>query len=139
MSVTLFTTPRPFEDHYQIIQTNALKSWARLDPPPKQVLVFADRACEGDIAVDFAETQGFTVVPVSERSPYSVPLVSELFFKAQEMAGGGIACYTNADIILDSGAVPGLERAARLVEAARDVKGWSYSSAALGEGNSASS
>ena len=117
MSVTLFTTPRPFKDHYQIIQVNALKSWGLLDPPPTQVLVFADREHEGDLAVDFAEEQGFQVVPVLRRSPYCVPLVSDLFSRAQEMAGDGIACYVNADILMDNSLVPGLEKAVALAEA----------------------
>jgi len=121
MSVVLFTTPRPFEGHYEIIQTNALRSWAYVDPPPSRVLVFADRKYEGDAAVDCVENIGYEVCPILLRTPRGVPLLSDLFPRAGAVAEGGIACYVNADIILESDLVPALERCAALVEEAYDT------------------
>ena len=125
--ITLFTTPRPFEGLYQIIQTNALKSWSILDPAPERVLVFADREHEGDIAVDFVESLGFEVLPILQRSPHGVPLLSDLFPRAQEVAGGGIACYVNADILLQNDLVPALEKCSKLVRGAAERDGWEHS------------
>jgi len=120
LSVVLFTTPRPFENLYEIIQTNAMKSWAYIDPPPSRILVYADREFEGDAAVDLAEAIGYEVCPVLQRTPSGVPLLNDLFTRTAEVAGDGVACYVNCDIILESDLVPSLERCVKLVEAQYD-------------------
>ena len=125
--ITLFTTPRPFEGLYQIIQTNALKSWSILEPAPERVLVFADREHEGDVAVGFVESLGFEVLPILQRSSLGVPLLSDLFPRAQEIAGDGIACYVNADILLENDLVPALEKCSKLVRGAAERDSWGYS------------
>lgn len=105
--VTIFTTPRPFKGQYEIIQTNAFRSWSLMDPAPNRVVVFADRDHEGDRAVDLALSLNFEVHPIEQRSPRGVPLLSDLFPRAQGM--GGIPCYVNADIILGNDLVPAIQ------------------------------
>ena len=110
MTTTLFTTPRPLLGQYKVIQTNALKSWSLLNPKPTKTVVFADRDKEGDLAVDLAGDLAFSVEPILRRSPRNVPLLSDLFPRAQQM--GDVACYTNADIILTNDLLPALDAVA---------------------------
>jgi len=105
--ITLFTTPRPFEGHYDTIQTNAFRSWALMEPRPERIVVFADREHEGDKAVDLSLELGCEVLPIKERSPRGVPLLSDLFPRAQEL--GGTPCYLNADIIIIDDLVTAIE------------------------------
>jgi len=104
-NIVLFTTPRPFEGLYDIIQTNAFRSWSLLQIRTDHVLIFADREHEGNGAVACANSFDYMVKDGAERSPISgVPLVSSLFEQAQQSWGPDrIYCYVNADIILDEG------------------------------------
>lgn len=116
--VILFTTPRPFEGHYDLIQRNAFWSWSMLAPLPGQIAIFASQEYEGEKALVLArlyESANFTPVPVLARSSRGVPLMDDLFPRAQELAGDGICCYVNADIILREDAVAVLRQAAETV------------------------
>jgi|ERR1035437_248934 hypothetical protein len=110
MNVTLFTTPRRFVTPFDFIQTNALKSWALLDPKPNLVL-YGDDWNEGLQALDEARKLGFTIEPVLKRSPGGVPLVSCLFLGAAKI--GEISCYINADIIVQNDLLPALAKIAQ--------------------------
>jgi len=113
MSVILFTTPRPFEGLYQIIQTNALTSWRLMDTQPGRILLFGDEEHEGHDALRLGRQLDFRIEPVLERSANGVPLISGMFARAREIAGrDGIPCYINADIIILDDLVPVLEEAA---------------------------
>jgi len=116
MSTVLFSTPRPFEGLYSIIQFNAMTSWAKLAKPFDQVVIFGDREHEGDAAIDLAEALGFTVFSPRQRSERGVPYVSDIFQQAANM--GDISCYVNADIILFDDVLPAIERAASNFEKA---------------------
>jgi len=113
MSVILFSTPRPFEGLYSIIQFNAMTSWAKAGA---RVALFGDREHEGDAAISLAESLGFEIVPVRQRSERGVPLVSDLFQQAANMAE--VSVYVNADIIVFDDVLPAIERAAGEFESA---------------------
>jgi len=81
-----------------------------MDPAPDRIVVFADEEHEGEFAVSFSKALGYEVVPIEQRSPLGVPLLTDLFTRAEQM--GDIPCYVNADIILESDLVPALKRVA---------------------------
>lgn len=110
MSVTLFTTPRPFEGHYNTIQRNALRSWSLLEPAPDEIVIFADKEHEGEDAIGYVQELGMVVLPIRERSAHGVPLLSDIFVQAQERAD--LRCYVNADILLEGDIISQLKTCA---------------------------
>ncbi len=113
MRTVLFTTPRPFTGHYAVIQSNALISWSLLNPQPTERVAFCDRDHEGPEAVAACESLFMKIYPVTKRSPRGVPFMSDMFRTAQNIAGpDGVACYTNADIILHDDLLPAIDKVA---------------------------
>jgi len=92
---TIFALPKPFRGLNEIIQTNAIQSWKKLNIPC-EIILFGDE--EG--TAEFAEACGIRHVPEIARNEYGTPLVHALFKAAQEMAQYGVICYINSDIIL---------------------------------------
>jgi len=103
--LTIFSTPKPFRDHFGIIQTNALESWLRLHPPC-EIILFGDE--EG--AAETASHLGVRHIPKIARSEWGTPLISSLFEEAQKIAINTILCYVNADIILMSDFLDAVQR-----------------------------
>lgn len=95
-SVTIFTIPRAFTDAAVAIrQNNAIGSWLQLRPRP-EVILFCDDAGVAEAAKRFDCVH----VPNVIRSPHGVPLVNDVFERAQAVASGGLLAYVNTDIIL---------------------------------------
>lgn len=113
MELVLFTTPRPFEGLFGMIQDNAWRSWYFLDPAPDKIVFFADEEHEGIEALTVARLVG-EIEPVRQRSKNGVPIVTDMFSRAQEMAD--IACYVNADLLLENDLVPAIKIAASQFE-----------------------
>ncbi len=93
--LTIFSCPKPFRDHINIIQRNAIQSWTRLSPKP-QIILLGDE--EGIAAV--TGKLGICQIPNIERNEFGTPLVSSLFEEAEKAAIFDNMCYVNADIIL---------------------------------------
>ncbi len=93
--LTLFSLPKPFRGHIDVIQRNALHSWALLDPRP-EIILFGDDYGTAEVARDF----GFLHVPAIARNVHGTPLIGDMFAQAQKMATHDILCYVNADILL---------------------------------------
>ncbi|NPA06020.1 MAG: hypothetical protein GXO54_01265, partial [Chloroflexi bacterium] len=94
--LTLFTSPKPFEDpHIQTIQRNAFASWQALGPRV-EVIVFGIEPGVADAAAEF----GFRHQPKVARNRYGTPLLSDMFAQAQAMARTPWVAFVNADIIL---------------------------------------
>ncbi|HSV98612.1 MAG TPA: glycosyltransferase [Sedimentisphaerales bacterium] len=93
--LTIFTMPKAFSGHAAIIQKNAIRSWARLDPRP-EILLFGD---EPGIR-EMAEEIGARHVAEVARNELGTPRVDSLFEAAQSLASHGVLAYVNADIIL---------------------------------------
>jgi hypothetical protein len=107
MSLTIFSTAKPFTGRNALIQRNAIRSWTVLTPRPEVILLGSD----GGTAEICAEL-GITHIPaVASRG--GVPLVSDLFGQAQALASGDVLAYVNADIIL----TPSFMEMVRLVQA----------------------
>lgn len=93
--LTLFTCPKAFTGHINIIQRNALLSWQRIDPAPEIILLGDDPG-----TAETALEMGLKHIPIIERNEYGTPLVSSVFEKAQEHAKHDLMGYVNADILL---------------------------------------
>lgn len=93
--LTIFTIPKPFKGHIQVIQRNALQSWLQLAPACEVFL------CGNDAGVRETASE-FDVHHIKDLActSYGTPLLSSAFTKVQEKAHHRLICYVNADIIL---------------------------------------
>jgi hypothetical protein len=105
--LTFFTIPKPFRGHVAIIQRNAIRSWALLQPA-SEVILFGNDEGTAEVASEL----GVRHVPNIVRNEYGTPLVDDVFEKAQDLAGHNLLCYVNADIILMSGFIQAVEQVA---------------------------
>lgn len=92
--LTIFSCPKPFRGHINIIQRNAIRSWTLLQPKPEIILIGDDEGT-AEIANEF----GLRHIQEVERNEYGTPLISSLFAEAEKAATCPIMCYVNADII----------------------------------------
>lgn len=106
--LTFFSVPKPFRGHIEIIQRNAIGSWARLEPRP-EILLFGAEEGTAEAAAEL----GATHCPRVARSEFGTPLVNDIFDRAQSQARHDLLCYVNCDIILLSDFIVALERVAR--------------------------
>ena len=110
--ITLFTIPKSFSDssdHTTIIQTNAIRSWARLGPDINVVLV----GDEPGIAV---AAQRFGVQH-SEQLQYNeqgTPLVNSAFETVRAMSETPLLAYCNSDVILTNDFLTTMQRLVEL-------------------------
>src|SRR6266853_240338 len=95
--LTLFSTPKPFEGHSDVIQRNALQSWKRLHPDV-EVILLGDEAGTAEVCREL----GLRHVPEVERTAEGTKLIASLFGRAQQLARHNFVCYSNCDIILCS-------------------------------------
>jgi len=93
--LTLFSTPKPFVGHFDIIQRNALRSWKQLHPSV-EVILFGDE--EG--AASACAELGLRNEPHVERHESGMKYVDRLFLCAQQIAQHDYLCYSNCDIVL---------------------------------------
>lgn len=95
--LTIFTIPKPFHGHINIIQRNAILSWLQLRPPC-EVILFGDDEGVAETAKEF----GVLHIPKIEKNAFGTPFLSSAFNLAQRSARNEILVYVNADIILMS-------------------------------------
>jgi hypothetical protein len=94
-TLTIFAIPKRFEGHFGMIQRNAVRSWARLDPRPEIVLLGADAG-----TAEMAAEVGARHVPDIAASASGAPMLDDVFAKGQRRASNSTVCFTNADIVL---------------------------------------
>jgi hypothetical protein len=92
--LTLFSVPKPFEGHIDVIQRNALESWARL--PDVEVVLVGDEPGAAEAAAEV----GATHIPEVERNEYGTPLVDSVFRQVCAYSERPKLVYVNADVIL---------------------------------------
>lgn len=93
--ITLFTIAKPFRDHIEIIQRNAINSW-KASCPDAEIVVYGDdygtaRVCE-ELEVDHGGAVG--------RSEFGRFLVSDAFEKIRQRSRFELLGYLNCDIML---------------------------------------
>ncbi|MFC1978084.1 hypothetical protein ACFLWS_07490 [Chloroflexota bacterium] len=93
--LTIFTTPKPFSGHTEIIQINAIRSWFALDPRPEIILIGNDEGTAE--AASRLEVKHVVDVVHNE---YGTPLINSIFDIARDISSYPLLCYVNADIIL---------------------------------------
>jgi len=92
MSLTLFTTCKPFEGKAGLIQRNAIGSWTQLENEPDIILFGQEKGVP-----EIAEKLGVTNMPVERK--YGFPLFRDMVDKARGAFDNDMLCYTNADMI----------------------------------------
>jgi len=95
--LTIFTIPKPFEGHTDIIQRNAIRSWGLLRPAC-EIMLIGDEKGTSRAASEF----GAVYRPAVKRNEYGTPLLDSIFKTASDNSKYSILCYINADIILMS-------------------------------------
>lgn len=108
MKLTLFAVPKPFAGHIDVIQRNALMSWARLEPRPEVILMGDDEGVE-----QVANELSFVHLGGLPTSDFGTPLVNEIFTMAAGRAVGDVLMYVNADIMFLSDLWTGLRQAGK--------------------------
>jgi hypothetical protein len=93
--LAIFSIPKPFLGHSDIIQRNAIQSWLRLEPHCEIFLCGNDRGV-AEAASEFQVHH----VPDIENNKYGTPLLSSAFRVVQQKADSSLLCYVNSDIIL---------------------------------------
>jgi len=93
--LTIFSTPKPFVGHINIIQRNAIKSWTLLHPDV-EVILFGDEEGAAEVCEEF----GLQHEPEVKRSPSGAKYLNFIFDRAQAIARHEIVCYVNCDIML---------------------------------------
>jgi hypothetical protein len=103
--LTIFTVPKPFAGHINVIQRNAIQSWSRLRPACEIILCGNETGTEGTAAEFNAKH-----LPKVDRNEYDTPLLNSVFARVQEIATYKLICYVNADIILLSDLIDAVQR-----------------------------
>ncbi len=103
-ALTLFTTCKPFTGEFERIQTNALRSWARLTPHC-DVIVFGN---EFGVAEQCREL-GFRNVEDVPRNRHGTPVLDGLLGAAEKFAQSDVLAFVNADIVLTDDLFPAIE------------------------------
>ncbi len=94
-AITFFSMPKPFRDHIEIIQRNAIRSWTMLRPRP-QIILFGDEPGTANLANEF----GLEHIPDVRRNQWGTLLMDDMFRLAHKLARHETMTYINADIIL---------------------------------------
>ena len=93
--LTLFSVPRPFENHYAVIQRNAIRSWSLLTPSPEIILLGSDYGTK-EIASEFRLRH----IPNIDYPEFGTPLLDSMHRQVEQCASNNLLCIVNADIIL---------------------------------------
>lgn len=93
--ITLFSTPKAFQGHIDVIQRNALRSWQRVHPDA-EILLFGDDAGAAEISAEL----GIRHVPGVRKNVYGTKYLAGIYDQAQELARHNLLCHVNCDILL---------------------------------------
>lgn len=94
--LTVFAVPKLFEGQSDLIQRNAIRSWAAL-APHVEIFLFGDRRDEG--LAQIADEVSARLYEC-EVNAAGTPLLNDIFEKTHAVARGRCLCYLNADIIV---------------------------------------
>ena len=93
--MTIFTIPKAFEGHSDVIQRNAIRSWTLLQPQCEIILMGDDQGT-GEAAADM----GVRHIPSLNRNEFGTPLMDHAFQLADAESKYPLLCFVNADVIL---------------------------------------
>jgi hypothetical protein len=95
--LTVFSTPKPFAGHIDVIQRNAILSWQRLHPDIEIILVGDDAG-----AAEVCAELGIRHITQVERNKYGTKYLASIYDRVQEVARHRVLCHVNCDIVLMS-------------------------------------
>ena len=95
--LTVFSTPKPFVGHIDVIQRNAILSWRRLHPEIEIILV-GDDAGVAEVCADL----GIRHIAHVERNKHGTKYLASIYDAVQEVARHPVLCHVNCDIVLMS-------------------------------------
>ena len=93
--LSIFSVPKPFRGHIEIIQRNAISSWLRVHPHCEIILCGNEPGTE-QTAAEFK----VRYIPNIDRNNYGTPLLNSVFDQVGRIASHRLLCYVNADILL---------------------------------------
>ncbi len=93
--ITIFSTPKPMEGEFRLLQENAIGSWQALGTEVEILLL----GKESGVA-ECARRFGVRYLPEVAATEFGTPRVDDLFHRAEQAATQPVLCYINADIIL---------------------------------------
>jgi hypothetical protein len=93
--LTIFSIPKAFIGHIEIIQKNAIQSWLSSACDCEVILCGDDKG-----TAEAAGRFGVYHLKNINRNSYGTPLLNSAFKQVQQIAKHKIICYINADIIL---------------------------------------
>lgn len=93
--ITLFTTPKDFDGHFDIIQTNAFNSWRALSKNI-EIIIFG----ESKGAKEVSNSINAKYISDNKINEFGTPYLDDMFKLAQNKSKFNILCYINSDIIL---------------------------------------
>ena len=103
--ITIFSIPKPFLGHVDIIQRNAIESWLKIYPKP-EVILFGDEEGLDKAAKEF----GVSNILEIEKNEFGTPLLNSAFSLAQKIAKNDLLVYINTDNILTSDFIPTIQK-----------------------------
>jgi hypothetical protein len=93
--LTIYSTLKNFtNEHTRIVQTNAVKSWLKLEPTPEVFIMGGDESVKS-----FCEELNITHVDVKQ-SEYGVPYLNDMMYKIEDLASNDFLLLVSGDIIL---------------------------------------
>jgi hypothetical protein len=95
--LTIFSTPKSFVGHIDVIQRNAIRSWQRLHSDVEVILVGDD---EGTARV--CEELGVEHIKDVRRNEHGTKYLASVYYQAEERARHRTLCHVNCDIVLMS-------------------------------------
>jgi hypothetical protein len=93
--ITIFTIPKGFSGHTEVIQRNAVQSWQRLGQGVEVVLAGDDPG-----VAEAAREFGVNHVANVERNKFGTPLLQSAFDQVAQRTAHDVMCFINADILL---------------------------------------
>jgi hypothetical protein len=93
--ITIFSAPKPFIGHIDVIQRNAIQSWQELGRDIEVLLIGEEEGLR-EVAAEY----GTQHIPDVARNELGTPIVSSIFQLARQRAQYSTLCYVNADIII---------------------------------------
>jgi len=95
--ITIFSTPKAFIGHIDVIQRNAILSWLRLHPNIEIILV-GDDAGAAEVSKEF----GIRHIANVAKNRYGTKLLASIYDQVHEIARHSTLCHVNCDILLKS-------------------------------------
>lgn len=94
--ITFVCCPKPFNEHFSMIQDNAIQSWKRLTITRQIIVIGTDDGVE-----EYATSNGLVHYPSVKKNKWNTPLVDDIFAIGRDHTQkDDLVCYINSDIIL---------------------------------------